>query len=248
LTYNGNNSGSISWDADLSDIQLQANNLLGVGQVIVSGSITRRNLVFSWQINQVPLLLSVSSNTLEDSSSSPITISTSTNQAVGVQLDILGKYVGVSRNTVGSNGPISLADDEFLQLIQLAILRNQEKSDLATIVNGLYRYFPNQIFVFDYANTSPMSMSYFINTSVTSEILLQAFIAEGLLPQPMGVGVSIIAAPVIDNFFGYCDYVTATPTQPNTNNSEPYNCFSSYTSGDYNTDWLYLDYSNSITI
>lgn len=125
------------------------------------------------------------------------------NPAVGVQLDVIGKYVGVTRNGFTLKGaPISLSDSDFLSLIQMAIVTNSEGSDLGTIQQLLNFFFPGEVFVFDYQN---MHMSYLINTSVGSQNLIQLFITEGLLPKPMGVA---LAAPIFNSnliFFGMVD-------------------------------------------
>ena len=123
--------------------------------------------------------------------------------AVGVQLDVLGKYAGVSRNGYGVFGqPITLDDADFFTLIKVAILTNSNQSDLSDIQKVLQIYFPSEMFVFDHKN---MRMSYFINSSVGSQNLIQLFITEGLLPKPMGVQ---LAAPIYDSalkFFGMVD-------------------------------------------
>lgn len=120
--------------------------------------------------------------------------------AVGVQLDVLGKYAGVSRTGFGLTGqPITLDDDDFFTLIKLAILTNSSGSDLATIQKLLNEFFPGELFVFDHKE---MRMSYLIDSDVGSQELIQLFITEGLLPKPMGVQ---LAAPIYTpdlKFFG----------------------------------------------
>lgn len=120
--------------------------------------------------------------------------------AVGVQLDILGKYAGVTRNGTSLSGlAITLDDADFFKLIQMSIITNSEGSDLFTIEQLLNNAFPGQIFVFDH---KMMRLSYLINTSIGSQDLLQLFITEGLLPKPMGVQ---LAAPIFNSslrFFG----------------------------------------------
>lgn len=158
---------------------------------------------------------------------------TGTNTAVGVQLDTIGKYVGVTRSGFGFFGPITLDDTDFLTFIRLAIVRNNAGSSLAGIQNLLHQFFENEILVFDYQN---MQMSYMINSSIGSEELLQLFITQGLLPRPMGVGLSVVVAPVIDEFFGMRTYQSeASPLVT------PLNSYVSY-----NTDWLFLTYADAI--
>jgi hypothetical protein len=126
---------------------------------------------------------------------------TGPNIAVGAQLDILGKYAGVSRTGYSFNGTaITLDDADFLTFIQMAIIRNSSGSSLATIQALLHQYFPGEILVFDYQN---MQMSFLISSSVGSQNLAQLFVTEGLLPKPMGVSMAVVYAPEIDEFFGF---------------------------------------------
>lgn len=157
------------------------------------------------------------------------------NKAVGNQLDIIGKYVGVTRNGYGFTAPITLDDEDFLTFIQMGIIRNRSGSSLATIQSLLNEFFPDQIFVFDYAN---MFMSYLIDTSVGSQDLIDLFVTEGLLPKPMGVGLSVIAYPIIDKFFGLRSY--DGPASPLTT---PLNSYDSY-----DTSWIFMSYAYSVTI
>lgn len=120
--------------------------------------------------------------------------------AVGAQLDVLGKYAGVTRNGFSVGGvPISLSDADFSKLIKLAIVTNSSMSDLNTIENLLEFFFAGEIFIFDHKT---MRISYLINTTVGSQDLMQLFLTEGLLPKPMGVQLS---APIFNSalkFFG----------------------------------------------
>jgi hypothetical protein len=120
--------------------------------------------------------------------------------AVGVQLDVLGKYAGVTRNGYGLTGqPITLNDADFFTFIKLAILTNSAGSDLGTIQNLLHIFFPGELFVFDHKE---MRMSYLINSTIGSQNLVQLFITEGLLPKPMAVQLAApIYAPAL-KFFG----------------------------------------------
>ncbi len=141
--------------------------------------------------------------------------------AQGVQLDVLGKYVGVSRNGVGFQGQnISLNDADFLILIRMATIKNSAQSDLSTIQDFLFMYFPNEIFLFDYQN---MQISYLIKSSLGSVNLIQLFIKEGLLPKPMAVSIaSVIYLPEIDNLFGFRTYAAVGW------NVSPFNDYASY--------------------
>jgi hypothetical protein len=153
--------------------------------------------------------------------------------AVGVQLDVLGKYAGVTRNGYDFNGPVSLDDDDFRLLVQLSIIQNNGGSSLADIQLLLSVFFPGTLLVFD---NKDMSINYFFDSTKGSITLAQFFIKQHLLPRPMGVLIDIIIyAPSIANFFGFRTY-----TAPGFNIS-PYN---NYT--DYQTDFPWLSYKNRI--
>ena len=155
--------------------------------------------------------------------------------AVGAQLDILGKYAGVTRTGYGFNGsPITLDDADFLTLIQMAIAKNNAGSSLSVIQALIHQFFPGEMLVFDYAN---MQMSYLVNSSIGSANLVQPFfVTEGLLPKPMTVQLAVVIyAPIINAFFGFRTYdLPAT-------NSSPFNTYDSYNMG---APWL--SYDNAI--
>lgn len=159
---------------------------------------------------------------------------TGSDVAVGAQLDVLGKYQGVTRSGTGLAGDhITLTDADFLQLIRMAIIRNTSGSSLQDIQALLHQFFPDQILVFDYAN---MQMSYLVSSTLGSIDLIQLFITEGLLPKPMGVGLaSVIYVPVITEFFGFRTYLL-----PGFDNN-PFNDY-----GSYQTDWPWLSYSDAV--
>lgn len=125
--------------------------------------------------------------------------------AQGVQLDVLGKYVGVTRSGFGFQGqPILLDDTDFFNFMKLAIVTNSSTSDLATIQNILQFFFPGEIFVFDHKD---MRMSYLINPTVGGQNLMELFVTEETLPKPMGVQLS---APIYSSNLKFFGMVSAT--------------------------------------
>lgn len=156
--------------------------------------------------------------------------------ASGVQLDVIGKYAGVTRSGYGFTGmPITLNDNDFLILIQMAIVQNNAGSSLSTIQDLLFQFFPGEIFVFD---NQAMKLSYLINSSLGSFDLVQLFVTEKLLPKPMAVALgAIIYAPVIDRFFGFSTYEYAGV------NVTPFNTYE-----DYHTDYPWLTYEDAIVV
>lgn len=124
--------------------------------------------------------------------------------AIGNQLDVLAKYSGVTRSGYGLTGnPITLSDLDFTRLIQMAIIRNNSGSSLATIQNLIHMYFANEIFVYDSAN---MQMSYLITSAAGTIDLVELFVTEGLLPKPMGVLLSSIIYIEDISLFGFESY------------------------------------------
>ena len=249
LNYNGTDTSSIAWNASTSTIQSDLRAISGLSSITVSGSIASQNLVVTFTGVLPPAqLLTVSANTLKDSGSNAISVSISQtdetlpiavmnaydiNTAVGVQLDVLGKYTGVSRSGFGFSGPITLDDDEFRQLITMATITNNSGSSLATIQQLLNQFFPNEVLVFDYKN---MRLSYYVNSSIGSQDLVQLFITEGLLPKPMGVQLSsVVYGPDLTHFFGFRTYDAAAV------NNSPFNTYDNY---NMNSPWL--SYSDGI--
>jgi hypothetical protein len=150
--------------------------------------------------------------------------------AVGVQLDILGKYVGVTRQGYLLNGSaVTLSDDDFTNLLKLAIIQNASGSSLSEIQALLQQFFPGILQVFDFQG---MRMGYFLDkTSVPSENLAEVFVKSGSLPKPMAVELgSLIYAETIDNIFGWGSYDEAYPF-----NTHGFNTYDQY---DTDCHWL----------
>ena len=156
--------------------------------------------------------------------------------AQGVQLDVLGKYAGVSRVGSGLQGqPITLDDSDFYSLIQFATVLNTSPSDLSSIQKIVNTFFGSNLFVFDFQN---MHMGYMIDSSLGTANFAQMIVVQDLLPRPMGVQLaSVIYAPHIERFFGFRTYYWAT--YKNTS-------FNSYTN--YDTTKTWLSYTDALVI
>jgi hypothetical protein len=166
--------------------------------------------------------------------------------AVGVQLDIIGEYVGVDRFWQGlslTNGnyfgyidaynsdisrvydcgytdaysnPLTgspyldadsilsitnkLNDDDYRQLIRLKILQNTSNHSWASLVNGLYAIFGDSVYI---STCNNGKMSYL--TPSTTPMLIQAMVAKGILPRPMGITISGLIPSLPISTFGYID-------------------------------------------
>lgn len=155
--------------------------------------------------------------------------------ATGNQLDILGKWAGVSREGFSFSGPLVLDDNDYRKIIRLKIIKNSSGSSLAEIKELLFQYFTNFIRVFDYKD---MSMSYYINSSFGSQELAEFFINKDLLPAPMAVGIgSIIYHPTL-KFFSFRTYREESK-------GFPFNTYSFY---DENWPWLSYAYALNATV
>lgn len=248
LVYGLATSASIAWNA--SNATIEAAIAAIIGSLIVV-SVTRSLATGSLQIlfNNVDgiSLLTIGSNTLETASSVPITISVSGNAdlgplalqvqnaynligdspAVGVQLDVLGKYAGVTRYGNDFSGPVVLDDTDFLTLIKMVIVQNNSGSSLYDIQVLLNTFFPGSFLIFDYAD---MHMDYWFNSSIGSATLAEFFVEQNRLPKPMGVQLgATIYVPNVHRVFGFRTYTAPAV------NSTPFN---SYTAYDTDTHWL----------
>lgn len=250
LSYNGSAATSaLAWNTAATNVQAALQTLPGLGSVTVTGSVAAGfKVTFTGVVPPAVVLTAVSALTGAGAAAVAVTTAsvdlplpqavqqafnvTGSQPATGVQLDILGKYAGVSRTGTGFNSSITLGDADFLTLIQLATIKNNGGSSLAAIQTLIQSFFPGQLQVFDYQN---MQMSYLISASLGSQNLVQLAVTENLLPKPMGVSIGgIIYAPTVNNFFGFRSYIAA-PT-----NITPFNSYANY---NRNTAWL--SYSNA---
>lgn len=151
--------------------------------------------------------------------------------ATGNQLDLIGKYAGVSRNGYSFSGPMTLDDDDYRKLIKLQIIKNNSGSSLYEIQNLLALYFAGQIRVFDYKD---MSMSYYVNSSFGSKELVEFFINKDLLPSPMAVGIGATIYNPNLTFFSFRTYAAES-------NGFPFNSYSQY-----NEEWQWLSYAYAL--
>lgn len=127
------------------------------------------------------------------------------NTAVGVQLDILGKYVGIDRVGKTFSGEVSLTDDEYRVAIKIKIIQNNFGSSLAEITELIFQFFGTLIKVYDNEN---MRMSYLLDSSLGPQTLAEFFVLQGLLPKPMAVGLSSTIYTDEEKFYGYRTYAS----------------------------------------
>jgi hypothetical protein len=249
LSYSGMPVPAINFDDTASDIQTKFRTIEGLEYVTVKGQPSSGSFAVTFiGVPPVAPLIEIVSTTLDTNAPSiaetdviiPLAIENafsldSTNPAVGKQLDILGKYAGVSRVGQGFSDVVSLNDADYLSLIKMAVILNSAPSDLATIQNAIFGFFNGQMRVYDFQN---MRMSYLISSALGSSELVQLFITQGLLPKPMAVQMAtVIYAPDINNFFGFCSYANPYPEDV-----RPFNTYEDF------QPWPWLSYDSAIQI
>jgi hypothetical protein len=246
LIYDEEETANIAWNAGVGTVQTRLRALTGLSAITVSGTIATGLTVTFTGVIAPALMLAIGDNSTnvedpifgETDQTLPLAVLNGYNLvgdniAVGVQLDVLGKYTGVTRTGVGIYGqPITLVDSDFIQLIRMAILTNNSGSSLDTIETNLNSFFPGQVIITDYRN---MRLNYLLSSTIGSEDLLQMFVTEGLLPKPMGVQVSVAVVPDLTNLFSFRTYSFTIP------NGTSFNRYPSY-----NQTWKWLSYADFI--
>lgn len=132
--------------------------------------------------------------------------------AVGQQLDILGKYIGLSRQVkiFLPNQTTRLNDDDYRTLLKLKLITNNGRASTGEIKKSLYELFPDTIRVYD---NRDMSYTYFV--SDTLQDLMTVIVSERLLPLPMSVEYRLIfVSKDVTKFFGFSNY-TGINNNPN---------------------------------
>lgn len=125
--------------------------------------------------------------------------------AVGVQQDILGKYLGIDRDIPVS--PYILSDTDYRFYQRLKVIQNNSNHSTKSIVELVYQIFGTDLLFFDRYN---MSIAYIFPASV--ETLVTTAKDLGLLPKPAAVGLSVSFTVDIENIFGYQRYGMTAPT------------------------------------
>lgn len=154
--------------------------------------------------------------------------------AVGQQLDILGKYIGLSRqvNIFLPNQTTRLNDDDYRTLLELKLITNNGRASTGEIKKSLYELFPDTIRVYD---NRDMSYTYFV--SDTLQDLMKVIVSEELLPLPMSVDYRLIfVSKDVTKFFGFSNYTGI--------NNNP-NGFTRYSQGFRN---YFLRYKDRLTV
>ena len=131
--------------------------------------------------------------------------------AVGAQLDMIGRIIGVTRDTFLSGTYTSLSDTDYRFMLKMKILRNQLGSTLYDIDTYFWAYYPNVFSVFDHKD---MSISFMVNSTNVPSTLIRMLFSKDLMPYPMGVIRSYITyIPQLDNIFGFLTNTSDTTLQ-----------------------------------
>lgn len=121
--------------------------------------------------------------------------------ATGKALDVLAKYVGVSRNYIDINGNIkTLTDDEFRILIKFKAISNTSTASHYDIDTSLYNFFGTRV-----RATSDGNMAMTLFVPADAENIIEAAIQQKALPTPLGVEANKIIIQRT-RFFGFVNY------------------------------------------
>ena len=99
--------------------------------------------------------------------------------AIGAQLDAIGKIVNLKR--------YGFTDEQYRLLLNLRIITNNGGVTMKEMDDVLWTFFGKSIVCH---NNQDMSLTYIVFPEY--EPLIPVFLAERLLPAPLGVGVNII--------------------------------------------------------
>lgn len=250
LGYDGVGTAAIHWNEGTLTVRNALRAISGLEDVEANGSVFNGKTAVTFiGVTPPAIALTVLTNTLLGGAT-PVEITIAENEtlplavqngfnllgddtAIGAQLDILGKYAGVTRSGTNLSGNfVTLGDEEFLILIQMAIITNNAGSSLETIQNLLHQFFPGLFQVTDYQN---MRLSYLISNTIGGSDLIQLMLVQGLLPKPMGVQLSVTVVPDFTILYAFRTYAYATP------NGKPFNRY-----GAWDFTWRWLSYRDII--
>ena len=125
----------------------------------------------------------------------------SVDTAVGKQLDILAKYVGVKRFYTHTDGEIiTLNDEELRMLIKFACICNTSNMSQYDLDTSLYNFFGRSVRASSNGN---MAITFFVRSD--SQIIVDAAIQQRVLPTPIGVQSNQVVIQDED-FFGFVEY------------------------------------------
>ena len=121
--------------------------------------------------------------------------------AIGKQLDVLAKYVGVKRFYTHTDGEIiTLNDDELRMLIKFACICNTSNMSQYDLDTSLYNFFGRDVRASSNGN---MAITFFVRSD--SQIVVDAAIQQRVLPTPIGVQANQVVIQDED-FFAFVEY------------------------------------------
>lgn len=249
--YQGHDTGDLPFNASEADIQTAFRSIPGLSEVVVTGRFVTGSIRVSFDGVAAPAGdLVLLSSTLETGTSDEVIVTiseadktlplavmdgynlTGPNTAVGKQLDVLAKYVGVARTGVGPLGPQTLGDADLLTLIRIAIDRNKLTSRFGDIADFFYKWFPSQVVV---ADNFDMTMAVSVYAGLEQTPLWQLFLAFGLMPRPQGVGIYLSSSEVpLEMYFGLRTYPSYDPA------ANPFNTYD-----EFNEDNIFMTYDDT---
>jgi len=129
--------------------------------------------------------------------------------AVGKQLDILGKWIGVDRYYTGDGITQQLSDDDYRIILNFKVICNAINMSPSAIDNGLHDIFGDKII----CSTNDNLVIYYFVDAITLP-LATILLEKKVLPKPLGVRLGGIIENKI--YFGFCNSSTYNDMIPDT--------------------------------
>lgn len=107
--------------------------------------------------------------------------------SIGTQLDVLGKYLGLSRTASIGTTTVIMTDSEYRNLLKFKIIQNFSNYSLGEIDQSLFDFFGTAIKLYDNFN---MTAEYILFNFDMQQA--QILVNENLLPIPAGVRIDVI--------------------------------------------------------
>jgi len=115
--------------------------------------------------------------------------------AIGIQLDILGRYVGALRKTEDSS---DLSDSDLRFLIKMKAIKNSTDNSMKSIDDYMWQFFGNTVNV---VNNGDMSMTYQFSAFHAS--IMNFAEQTDSLPRPLSVAIIIEGVTNDNGDFGF---------------------------------------------
>ncbi|GHU27501.1 hypothetical protein FACS1894152_4220 [Bacilli bacterium] len=121
--------------------------------------------------------------------------------AIGKQLDIVGRYLGLAR--LFNNGEIYMDDDVYRFFLNWKVISNLSMDNMELFHEAVIAVFGGAVTL---VNNMDMTLSYWLRYPLPDKIVDILKADKNLLPAPTGVAVNYIVDNRTDRVFGFLDF------------------------------------------